>query len=186
MQEAAICHICPSLRRTRKQGLAQDSQGAYERNEFSESRKLASSHTQNAIFFFLTWYMVFDVHTACSLCCKLLYTLTSPPASLEQFSQSCWGAVSWAQSPIHSHQIKWLFIFRLWLYLLINRIFQARILNGLHFLPPGTSLPTDRTPISCISCNSRWILLPLRHLESPYGYHYSSSIAPPEILSSKN
>ena len=54
----------------------------------------------------LTWYLIFDDQTACSPCHKLAYSLTSPPASLEQFSQSYWDAVSQAQSPEHSHQIK--------------------------------------------------------------------------------
>ena len=31
-------------------------------------------------------YLIFDVQTACSLCCKLVYSLTLPPTSLEQFS----------------------------------------------------------------------------------------------------
>ena len=54
----------------------------------------------------LTWYLIFDVQTACSLCCKLVYSLTPPPAFLEQFSQRYWNAVSQAWSPKHSHQIK--------------------------------------------------------------------------------
>ena len=53
-----------------------------------------------------TWYLIFDLQRACSLCCKLVCRLTSPPASLEQFSQSYWDADSWAQNPKHSHQIK--------------------------------------------------------------------------------
>ena len=53
----------------------------------------------------LPWYLTFDVQTACSLCCILVYCLTSPPASLEQFSLSYWDAVSQAQSPKLSHQI---------------------------------------------------------------------------------
>ena len=58
----------------------------------------------HSMLIFLTWYMIFDVQSAYSLCCKLLYT-HFPSASLEQFSQSCWGAVSQAQNSIHSHQI---------------------------------------------------------------------------------
>ena len=52
----------------------------------------------------LTWYLIFVVQTACSLCCKLVYT--SSQASMEQFSQGHWEAVSWALSPKHSHQKK--------------------------------------------------------------------------------
>ena len=33
----------------------------------------------------LTQYLIFDVQTACSLCYKLVYSLTSPPASLGRF-----------------------------------------------------------------------------------------------------
>ena len=75
--------------------LAPDSWGAYERNEFSESRDL---HLPiHRMLNSLTWYLIFDVQTDRSLCCKLVYSLTSPPASLEQFSQSYWETVSWAQ-----------------------------------------------------------------------------------------
>ena len=67
-------------------GFAPDSGGAYERSEFSERRglHLPIPWMLNS----LTWYLIFDVQTACSLCCKLVSSLTSPPASLEQFSQS--------------------------------------------------------------------------------------------------
>ena len=67
-------------------GLPPDSWGAYERHEISESRglHLLIHRMQN----FLSWYLIFDVQTVCSFCCKLVYSLTSPPASLEQFSQS--------------------------------------------------------------------------------------------------
>ena len=73
MQEAAICH---SLRWTRKQDLVSDSWGVYERNEFSEPRDLhlPIHRMPNS----LTWYLIFDVQTACSLCCKLVYSLTLP------------------------------------------------------------------------------------------------------------
>ena len=37
---------------------------------------------------------------------QIVYSLTSPPASLEQFFQSYWDANSQAQSPKHSHQVK--------------------------------------------------------------------------------
>ena len=99
MQEAAICYF---LKWTRKQYLAPDNWGAYERNEFSEPRGLHLSI--HRMLNSLTWQLISDVQTACSLCCKLVNSLTSSPASLEQFSQSYWDAVSWA--PKHSHQIK--------------------------------------------------------------------------------
>ena len=89
---------------TRKQDLAPGSWSAYEGNEFSEPRgvHLPIQRMLNS----LTSYLIFDVQTACSICCKFVYGLTSLPASLEQFSQSYWDAVSQAASPKHSHQIK--------------------------------------------------------------------------------
>ena len=91
MQEAAICHICPSLRRTRKQGLAQDSQGAYERNEFSESRglHLPIQRMLNS----LIWYLTLMFSMPAPFVAKV-YNLIPLPFSLEQFSQSYWDAVS--------------------------------------------------------------------------------------------
>ena len=76
---------------------------AYERNEFSEpgGLHLPAQRMLNS----LTCYLIFDVQTACSLCSKFVYSLTSPPASLEQFSQSYWDVVSWAWSPKYFHQI---------------------------------------------------------------------------------
>ena len=80
---------------------APDSWGAYERNEFSESRDL---HLPiHRMLNSLTWYLIFDVQTAYLLCCKFVHSLTSAPASLEQFSQSYCDAVSQAQSHIHCH-----------------------------------------------------------------------------------
>ena len=80
-------------RMNKETGLAPDRWGAYERNEFSKSRglHLPIGRMLNS----LTWYLIFDVKTA-SLCCKLVYSLISLPASLEQFSQSSWDAVSLA------------------------------------------------------------------------------------------
>ena len=77
---------------------------AYERNGFSEPRglHLPIHRMQNS----LTWYLIFDVQTAYSLCCKLIYSLTSPPASLEQISDNSRDAVSRARRAKHSHQIK--------------------------------------------------------------------------------
>ena len=88
----------------KRTGLVPDSWGAYERNEFSETRglHLPIHRMPNS----LPWYLISDVQTACFLCCKLVYSLTSSPASLEQFSQSYWDAVSQAPSPKCSHQIK--------------------------------------------------------------------------------
>ena len=77
---------------------------ACERNEFQWAQRLASSHAQNGKF--LNWYLIFGVQNSCFFCCRLVHSLTSPPSSLEQFSQSYWNTISWAQSPKHSHQIK--------------------------------------------------------------------------------
>ena len=84
-------------------GLAPDTWGAYERRELREPRGLHPP--AHRMLNSLTWYLIFDVQTACSLCWKLVYNLTFPPASLEQFSQSFWDGVSQALSPKHSHQI---------------------------------------------------------------------------------
>ena len=94
----------PLLKMNREPGLAPDSWAAYGRNESSESRGLHLPRSR--MLTSLTWYLTFDVQSACSLCCRLVYRLTSPPASLEQFCQSCWDTVSRAWSPKHSHQIK--------------------------------------------------------------------------------
>ena len=69
-------------------GWSPDSWGAYERNEFSEPRglQLPKHRMRNS----LTWYQIFDIQSACSLCRKLVNSLTSPPNSLEQFSLSYW------------------------------------------------------------------------------------------------
>ena len=78
-QEAAICH---SLRWTRKQNWVPDSWVTYERSEFSGPRglHLPIHRMRNC----LTWHLIFDVQTACSLCCKVLCGLTPlllPPCS---------------------------------------------------------------------------------------------------------
>ena len=78
---AGSSHL-PLLRWTRKQDLVPDSWGAYDRNEFSEPRglHLPIQRMLNS----LTWHLIFDVHTACSLCCKVVYGLTPlllPPCS---------------------------------------------------------------------------------------------------------
>ena len=93
----------------RKQGeegnrLAPDSWGTYERNEFREPRDLHLPQQRKLNSF--TWHLTILVQIVCSLCCKLVYSPTLSPASLEQFSQSYWDALSQAQSPKHSHQIK--------------------------------------------------------------------------------
>ena len=89
MQAAAVC--C-SLRWTGNQGWPPDSWAACGSIESSESRglHLPTHRTLHS----LTWHLIFDVQTPCSLRCKLVYSLTSPAASLEQFSQSYWDAVS--------------------------------------------------------------------------------------------
>ena len=88
--------IAKELEGCKKQGekgnrLVADSWGVYERNEFTEPRglHLPICRMLNS----LTGYLIFDVQAACSLCCKLVYSLASPSASLEQFSQSYWDAV---------------------------------------------------------------------------------------------
>ena len=92
------------LKVNREPGLAPDGWAVCGRNESSESRGLHLPRSR--VLTSLTWYLTFDVQSACSLCCRLVYRLTSPPASLEQFCQSCWDTVSRAWSPKHSHQIK--------------------------------------------------------------------------------
>jgi len=64
-------------------GFAPDRCGAYERNEFSEPRglHLPKQRMLNS----LTQYLILSVQTACPLYYKLVYSLTSPPASLGQF-----------------------------------------------------------------------------------------------------
>ena len=64
-------------RRNTKPGLAPDSWGAYGRNGFNGLRglHLPKYRTLNS----LTWYLIFDVQTICSLCCNLVYSLTSLP-----------------------------------------------------------------------------------------------------------
>ena len=103
-EELGGCKKQPSaihLKVDRERGLAPESWGACERDEFSEPRGL---HLPvHRMLNSLTWYLIFDVQTACSLCCKLVCILTSPPTSLEQFSQNYWDAVSWARNPKHSH-----------------------------------------------------------------------------------
>ena len=89
--------------KTQGEQLTPQSWGAYERNEFSEPRGLHLP--KHSMLNSLTWCQIFAVQTACALCCKLVYILTSPPASLEPFSQSYfraffpsyWNAVSWTQ-----------------------------------------------------------------------------------------
>ena len=75
----------PHLKVNAETRLAPDSWAAYGRIEFSESRglHLPIYRMLNS----LTWYLIFDLQTACSLCCILMYSLLSPPAFLEQFTQ---------------------------------------------------------------------------------------------------
>ena len=114
LQSTGCCHTPQWMLRTwgnarskvnKEIGLAPEGWSAYERNEFSELRgfHLPIHRTLNS----LTWYLIFDVQTACSLCHKRVYSLTSLPAnSSEQFCQNYWDAISQARSPKHSHQIK--------------------------------------------------------------------------------
>ena len=94
MQEATV---------SKETGLAPDSWGAYERNEFSEPKGLHLP--MHRMLNSLTWYLIFDVQTACPLLVQT-YILIPPPASLEQFSRGYWDAVSWAWGLKYSHQIK--------------------------------------------------------------------------------
>ena len=73
--DATTPHVdCWGAERMQGARLAPDSWGAYERNEFSEPRglHLPTLRRLNS----LTWYLIFDVQTACSLCCKFEYSLT--------------------------------------------------------------------------------------------------------------
>ena len=93
-------------------GLAPGSWSAYERNEFSEPRglHLPIHRRLNS----LTWYLIFDVQRACSLCaslCAVWHPLLPPWSSFLSYCE----ADSWAQNPKHSHQIKLLSTFRLWI-----------------------------------------------------------------------
>ena len=78
--DARSSHL-PLPKMNKETGLAPNSWGTQERNEVREPRgwHLPIHRTLNS----LTWYLIFDVQTACSLCCKLLYSLTSslPPWS---------------------------------------------------------------------------------------------------------
>ena len=114
---AAICH---SVRWVREQDWPQlDIWGAYGRNTLSEPRglHLPMHRKLNS----LTWYLIFDVQTACPLLVQTCI-LIPPPASLGQFSQSYWDAVSWAWGLKHSHQIKQFFTFGLQLHFSVNRL----------------------------------------------------------------
>ena len=44
-----------------------------------------------------SWTQLSDFHF--HFCCRLVYSLTPPPASLEQFSLSYWDPVFWAKCP---------------------------------------------------------------------------------------
>ena len=83
------------------------------------AQRPTSSQTNNARFPNLT--LALNAQNACSLCCKLVCSLTAPLASLEQFSQGYWDAVSQAWSCKHSHQVKELSTFRLWLYFSVDK-----------------------------------------------------------------
>ena len=89
---------------TKEMGLTPESCGVYEWNAFSKPREshLPTQRMLNS----LVWYLIFVVQTACSLFFKLVYSLTSTPASLEQFSQSYWDVVHQAWSSKHTQQIK--------------------------------------------------------------------------------
>ena len=70
---------------TRKQDLAPGSWSAYKGNEFREPRGL---HLPiHRILNSLPSYLIFDVQTACSYCCKLVYSPTSPHLLEAVFSE---------------------------------------------------------------------------------------------------
>ena len=107
----------------RKTRLAPDGWGAYESSEISEPRglRLPMHRMLNS----LTWYLIFDVQTDP----LFVANLVSPPASLQQFSQSYCDVISQARSPKYSHQIKQVPTFRLWLYFLFNIHTQTHIIE---------------------------------------------------------
>ena len=88
----------------KKQDWPQTAEVHMKRNEFREPRglHLPLRRTLNSS----TCYLIFDVETACSLCCKCVYSLISPSASLGAVFSSYWDAVCRAWSPQHSPQIK--------------------------------------------------------------------------------
>ena len=69
----------PLLKVNKEQDLAPHSWGSYERNEFSEPRCLHL--TIHRMINSLTWYLIFNVQIAGSLCGKLVCGLTPHPAS---------------------------------------------------------------------------------------------------------
>ena len=73
-------------RANKETGLAPDSWDVYDRIEFCEPRGwyLPMHNMLN----FLICYLIFDVQTVCSFCCKLVYSLTSPPAPWNSFLRS--------------------------------------------------------------------------------------------------
>ena len=64
-------------------GLAPDSWDAYKRIEFCEPR--GWQLPKHSMLHSLTGYLIFDVQTVCSLCCKLIHSLTSSPVSWSSF-----------------------------------------------------------------------------------------------------
>ena len=88
MDAATPMVIAEELGKCKKQGeqgnrLSPDSWGAYARNGLSEPQGLhLPTHRMLSS---LNWYLIFDVQTACFFCCKLAYSLTSPPGSLSSF-----------------------------------------------------------------------------------------------------
>ena len=87
--------------------LAPDSWGAYERSEFSERRGLHLPIC--GMLNSLTWYLIFDDQTAFSLCCKLVYSLTSPLLPWSSFlraTEMLSLGLGDSETPKHYHQIK--------------------------------------------------------------------------------
>ena len=65
---------------TGKQRWPQLAPGACERNEFSKPKGLHLP--MHRMLNSLTWYLIFDFQTFCSLYCKLIYSQTSPSCLL--------------------------------------------------------------------------------------------------------
>ena len=69
----------PLLKVNKEKGFGPDRWGTYENNEFREPRGL--NLPTHPMLNCLIWYLIFDVQTACSLCCKFVCSLTPTPCS---------------------------------------------------------------------------------------------------------
>ena len=91
LQSRGCCHPPKWLQRSwgnmrskanKETGLAPDIWDAYERIEFCEPGGWYLP--RNSMLRSLIWYLIFD-QTVCSFCCKLVYSLTYPPAPWSSF-----------------------------------------------------------------------------------------------------